>query len=243
MKDDILDKIKKKVSENYRIEDVSYIPDIEDSKLTFGNTALRFKASVLYIDIRESSSYFENHRKQTISKIHKAYYYTINKIARNWGGHPRSFNGDSLLVFFPEGRAYTNYAVKSAMEISYMLNANDGIKKVLPKGVNIDFGIGITNGKLLCTKVGMTGKPNNKDLIWLSTAVNKAVRLSDDAKNPYNIHISEDVYNELSDNHIYQIQNQGEQTERKVNMWNLKKYEYNGEYFNGYQTDYYMIVS
>jgi len=79
---------------------VTCVPTLDDSRLTFGNKGLKFEATVLFIDLRGSTALLNNHNKSTVAKIHKAYYYAIVKISKLLGGENRSFNGDSLLVFF-----------------------------------------------------------------------------------------------------------------------------------------------
>lgn len=100
LKEDIKNKVKSILDEKFTITDVSYIPKLDDSKLTFGNTGLRFKGSVLFIDMRGSTEVLNNHNKSTVAKLHMAFFHTIVKIANSLDGHVRSFNGDSALVFF-----------------------------------------------------------------------------------------------------------------------------------------------
>ena len=69
-------------------------------KLTFGNTGLKFEATVLYIDMRNSTEILNKHNRATVAKMHMAYFHTVVKIANSLGGEVRSFNGDSMLVFF-----------------------------------------------------------------------------------------------------------------------------------------------
>jgi len=69
------------MDENFVIEDVTYVPSIDNTKLTFGNKGLRFEATVLFIDMRGSTKILNNHNKSTFSKIHMAYFHTIIKLA------------------------------------------------------------------------------------------------------------------------------------------------------------------
>ena len=100
LKQDITDKVKAIMDEEFKIEDVTYVPDIKNSKLTFGNTGLKFEATVLYIDMRGSTEILNKHNKASVAKMHMAYFHTVVKIAKSLGGEVRSFNGDSMLVFF-----------------------------------------------------------------------------------------------------------------------------------------------
>ena len=51
LKDDIKSKVKAILDEKFVVTDVTYVPRIDDTKLTFGNTGLKFEATVLYIDM------------------------------------------------------------------------------------------------------------------------------------------------------------------------------------------------
>ncbi|MFW9929882.1 MAG: adenylate/guanylate cyclase domain-containing protein [Candidatus Thorarchaeota archaeon] len=243
LKEDILDKIKKHIDESFDIEDVTYVPTLDDSKLTFGNKGLRFEATVLYIDLRGSTALLNEHNKSTVAKIHKAYYYTIVNISKSLGGENRSFNGDSLLVFFPGTTKQTlSNAVRAAMHMNYMLSHEDGIRKHLKKYAGIDFGIGLDDGEILCTKVGIGGTYDNKDLIWIGNPVNKSTVLSDSAKSPYNIYISDYVYSNLTDDVKYHEVKDLWGNIQKVNMWSQTSIMYNGSYITCYYTNYYWPI-
>ena len=120
LKDDIKNKAKAIVDEKFIVEDVTYVPDLETTKLTFGCTGLLFEATVLYIDMRGSTAILNKHYNTTVAKIHMVYFHAIVKIANNLGGQVRSFNGDSLLVFFQGTTKNTlSNAVKAAMKMKF----------------------------------------------------------------------------------------------------------------------------
>jgi class 3 adenylate cyclase len=244
LKQDILDKIKEHIDENFDIQDVTYVPTLDDKKLTFGNTGLKFETTVLYIDLRSSTALINKHNKGTVAKIHKAYYYTIVKIAQSLGGENRSFNGDSLLVFFQGTTKNTlSNAVKAAMQMRYMLSNSEGISKHLSKYTTIDFGIGLDDGDVLCTKVGIGGTYDNKDLIWIGNPVNKSTVLSDLGKSPNHIYISKYVYDNLNDDVKYHTENDAWGNPQQTNMWNQAYLPYNGKTEYCYYTSYYWTVS
>jgi adenylate cyclase len=235
LKDDITKKVKDIMDTKFEVIDISYVPEITDSKLTFGNKGLRFEATVLNIDMRGSTKILNKHNRSTVAKIHMAYFHTLVKIASKLGGHVRSFNGDSMLVFFPGTTIKTvSDAVKTAMHMKYMIsNKNSGINQLLSKYSAIDFGIGIDDGEILVTKIGVGGDSNNKGLFWAGNAVNKAVKLSDRANYPKHICISKRVYNNMQDRTKYK-----DAQNKLDNMWTYNTFNYNGieEYF--YETSY-----
>lgn len=245
LRQDIYNKVKDIVDTKFEVTDITYVPDINDSKLTFGNTGLQFEATVLYIDMRGSTEILNKHNNPTVAKIHMSYFHTIVKIASSLGGDVRSFNGDSMLVFFQgTTKATLCNAVIAAMQITYMLtNKENGINNLLEKYTPINFGIGIDDGKILSTKIGVGGDSNKKDLIWIGNAVNKSVVISDARQSPYYIGISNYVYSNLTDPAKYSIQKNIWGTNTKVDMWTPSSITYNNTWEQCYYTSYYWSVS
>lgn len=245
LKNDITQKVKDVLDTVFITDEVTYVPEIGDSKLTFGNKGLQFEATVLYIDLRDSTKILNKHNKSTIAKIHKAYLFTTVKIATSLGGEVRSFNGDSVLAFFQGTTKNTlSNAVKAAMQIRYMIaHSESGINNLLSKYSAVDFGIGIDDGKILCVKVGVGGDANTKDLIWIGNAVNKSVVISDDCKAAEYIGISSYVYANLNDDVKYGYQKNYFGQDIKVDMWKPYRILYNGSYETFYKTSWYWIVS
>ena len=244
LKSEITDTVKGILDTNFQIEDVTYVPEITDTKLTFGNKGLKFEATVLYIDLRDSTKILNTHNKSTIAKIHKAYLYTTVKIAKSLGGEVRSFNGDSVLAFFQGTSKDTlSNAVKAAMKIRYMIaHTESGINTLLAKYSAVDFGIGIDDGHILCVKVGVGGDANTKDLIWIGNPVNKSVVISDECKASYYIGISSYVYANLNDDVKFNTEKNSWGQDVKVNMCTSYQVLYNGQYETFYKTHYYWGV-
>jgi class 3 adenylate cyclase len=244
LRQEIIDKVKAIVNENFTVEDVTYVPDIKNSKLTFGNTGLRFETTVLYIDMRGSTEILNKHNKSSVAKMHMAYFHTIIKIVKPLGGEVRSFNGDSILVFFQGTSKVTlSNAVQAAMQIKYMIsNTEGGINNYLSKYSALNFGIGIDDGHILCTKIGVGGDSNNQDLMWIGNAVNKATVISDTRQNPSHIGISSWVYGNLEDRVKLGNQTDAWGNVSKVDMWTRGIISYNGvqEYY--YFTDWHWTV-
>lgn len=237
LKEDIIKKAKEIESETFQVEEVSYVPTISNSKLTFGCKGLEFEATVLYIDMRGSTAILNTHRKRVVAKLHMLYYHAIVKIAKATGGEIRSFNGDSLLVFYQGSlKLSSSKAVRAAMQMKYAIKTllNDKLKNYS----DIDFGIGIDHGKILATKVGVGGADETKDLIWIGNAVNKSTKISDKCKSDYNIGISELVFDNLNDNVKY-IEEVFLFIKYPKNIWNSSTLLYN----NNYETYYYTTLN
>ena len=244
LKEQIIGKVEEIIYNDFDAADVNYIPNIEDGRLTFGNTGLRFDATVLYIDMRGSTEILNRHRRATVAKIHMAYFHTIVKIAKKLGGEIRSFNGDSMLVFFyGTSQEVIDNTVKTAMQMKYMItSSNSGINYILSEYSAIDFGIGIDCGTILCTKVGIGGKYDNKDLMWVGNAVNKATVLSDESKSPYHIRISEAIYDKLGiDLRLGDKKNNWGQMDT-VRVWKDSTIIYNGYTETCYYTNWHIPI-
>lgn len=241
LKEDIIKKAKEIESETFQVEEVSYVPTISNSKLTFGCKGLEFEATVLYIDMRGSTAILNTHRKRVVAKIHMLYYHAIVKIAKATGGEIRSFNGDSLLVFYQGATKQSlSNAVKAAMQMSYAIK--ELLNEQLKNYTDIDFGIGIDDGKILATKVGVGGSDETKDLIWIGNAVNKSTKISDQCGSSFNIGISQRVYNNLLDDVKYHIKDNGYLGKQKIDMWNSYNFTYNGKNEVYYKTNYYWRI-
>lgn len=129
-------------------------------------------------------------------------------------------------------------AVKAAMQMKYMIsNSDSGINNYLAKYSAIDFGVGIDYDKILCTKVGISGE-NNRDLFWVSNAVNRSTRLSDKAESPNHINISSVVYNNLLDGVKYVTTKDYWGNDQKEDIWKSNTFQYNDSWETYYSTSY-----
>lgn len=243
MKKGIEDKVTEIIDSNFDVSEVTVVPDIEDSRLTFGNKGLRFEATVLYIDMRGSTEILNKHNRVSVAKLHSAYFHTIVTIAKSLGGEVRSFNGDGMLVFFQGTTKRTlSNAVKAAMQMKYMLTSDDSrVKTKMQKYSAVNFGIGLDDGNILCTKVGISGT-NNRDLVWIGNPVNKSVKLGDTREAPYHIGISSYVYTNLEDDVKYHEREIMWGDKEKVDMWESDWFTYNGQSQKYYYTSYYWTV-
>lgn len=244
LKQDIIDNVKNIIETNFTFEEVTYVPELSNPKLTFNSTGLKFEATTLYIDMRDSTEALNKHNKPTIAKIHKAYLYTTVKIAKDLGGEVRSFNGDSVLAFFQgTTKQSLSNAVKAAMQIRYMIaNTDSGINNLLGKYSAVNFGIGLDHGKVLCAKVGVGGNDNTKDLIWIGNSINKSVVISDECSSPTYVGISKLVYDNLLDEVKFGEQKNYFGQIEKVDMWKPFSVQYNGKTETLYKTTWYWTV-
>lgn len=242
MKNGIDNKVAEIIDETFEVTDITYVPDINDIKLTFGNKGLKLTATTLYIDMRGSTAVLNKHNRSSVAKVHKAYFHTIVTIAKSLGGEVRSFNGDGMLVFF-QGNTQKKLsdAVSSAMKMKWMLTSNDSkVKKKMEKYSSVNFGIGIHYGEIVCAKVGVSGE-NNRDLVWIGNAVNKSVKIGDEIHN--DIGISSSVYDNLEDRVKYVTEKVLYGDDVQKNIWKTGTINYNGSNEKYYYTTYHIEVT
>lgn len=242
LKEDIRNKAKEIRDTIFVKKSANSVPSIDTPALTFGGTGLTFPATVLYIDMRGSTKLLNTHQRRVTAKIHMIYYHTICKIAKQDGGEIRSFNGDSLLVFFYGNSVdVTRNAVRSAFRIRFAIT--DIINKTLTEYTDIDFGIGIDYGEILATKVGLGGNSDNKDLIWIGNAVNRSTKISDECCDPYYVGISASVYGRLEDGLIHYKEQNSYGYEQVCNVWNQSRLVYNDDYEIFYKSSCQIVIS
>jgi adenylate cyclase len=234
MKDDISGRLKEMLAAgDYEIKDSESIPGPGDNRLTFGNTGVRFYAATLYIDMRGSTKVLNLHQAHSVAKIHKAYLYTATTLIADGGGQIRSYNGDSILAFFPgNSKAAITSAIKSAMQIKYMLTQVS--KPEFERYQPLNFGAGVDHGQILCVKAGRAQNDNHSDMIWLGNAVNRATVLSDRAKEPTHVFISSFCHHNLEDS---------AKRRNGVDMWTEEAIEYNGASEKAWKTTHHWAVN
>ena len=241
LSEDIIKKAKEIEKSSFSVTEITTVPTLSDSRLTFGCTGLKFEATVLFIDMRGSTDVLNTHNKKTVAKMHMIYYHTIVKIAKDTGGEIRSFNGDSLLVFYKGTKKATfSTAVEAAMKMRYAIT--ELINENLKNYTDIDFGIGIDHGGILATKVGVGGSDETKDLIWIGNAVNKSAKISDACCYPNYIGISSYVYSNLLDHVKFGTKKDYWGYERQVDMWAQSSLTYNGKNETYYYTSWYWRI-
>lgn len=238
LKTDIFNAVNSIIDNQMEINEVVKVPDISDSSLTFGLTGQRFINVCFYIDMRGSTAVLEKHNANVVIKIHKAFFIVVLKVVNNNGGEVRSFNGDSLLAFFPGNNSTSiESAIKSAMQVKYLLLVDENClnKKIKQKyDTEIDIGIGLDIGTTTAAKIGQSGS-NNQDLIWIGSNVNHSVKISDDRKATNNIGITSRLYDNLTNNTKFH--------NNTTNMWQRSFYSYNNHSEVVYITAYHWTVS
>jgi len=186
-----LDIIDDYLNASYVKEDTRVVPKKPD--LTFGNTTKKISfAVVIYVDMRKSRKILSDASTFWSVKIHRAFLLALTHCVERREGRMRSFNGDGVLAFFV-GENASSRAVRAAMDMKgFILKINEHLES--EDVTKIDFGVGIAQGEIMVAKSGKAGDDQTKqDLIWVGLPVYMAVELSDYAKSPKNLWISNNV--------------------------------------------------
>lgn len=192
---DLETKVQEYLKGDYEVIDTHKIPSAED--VAFGNKAYRLKLTSFCIDLRKSTDLLQVHDKETCGKIHKAYLTIASKIILENGGQIRSFNGDSVLAFWPaQTKLDIQKAVRTALKLKWALN--DNFSKYFEPYSKLDFGIGVDWGTVYIVKAGLPRNDNNNDLVFLGMCVNYSCMIANQAYGPNHVEISADVYNNLT---------------------------------------------
>lgn len=196
---------------DYQIIETENIPSPEN--VGFGKKAYKIQLTSFCIDLRKSTELLRIHDKETCGKIHKSYLTIASKIITENGGQIRSFNGDSVLAFWPAKYKWqVNAAVRAAFQLKWALNTK--FSKYFEDYSKLDFGIGIDFGDVYIVKAGLPQNDNNNDLVFLGMCVNYSSMIANQAYGPNHIEISSDVYTNLEEDLLI-----GVSGGFKTNMW------------------------
>ena len=239
MKADIEKKIQRTLNEPFEIEDVETIPDLNDSRLCFENKGLRFEATVIYLEIRDSALILSRNTPVMLEKIRMSYFYVIIEIVHSLGGIVRRAHDDGFYIFF-QGTTQDslNSAVKAAMKIKYMLtNEYSQVKKMLDIYDALNFAMGIDDGKVLCVRAGDESIQHG-DLIWSGEALTIATTIAKILPMPEHIGVSELVHYNLKDSIKYR---KGKKETQEI--WHSGHFNYNKKQQTYFHTSFFWTVS
>jgi class 3 adenylate cyclase len=228
------DKITDYMNGDYEIIETSTIPSPAD--VPFGKKGYKLKLTAFCIDLRKSTDLLRIHDKETCGKIHKSALTITSKIISVNHGQIRSFNGDSVLAFFPaqskwdiENTVMTAFQLKWALDVKFS-NFFEPYSK-------LDFCIGIDWGDVYIVRAGLPKNDNNNDLVFLGMCVNYAAAIANQGHGPKHIEISSDTYQNLTDTWLY-----GTNNGVKQNMWTDGKVNWKGKVWNTKCTSWYQEV-
>ena len=170
------------------------------------NKIYRGKASVLFVDMRESTKLPEKFNTAQLVKIYRSYIRTVVQAIRYSGGVVRDFMGDGVLAVFSDSEdgKSEEKAVRAARYITTAVDKllNPALDRAIKHRVSC--GVGIHTGEITLSKVGMKGKEQQEDaedefgIAWIGNSTNLACKFSGAVGNG-TIFISPSTYSALTD--------------------------------------------
>lgn len=145
--------------------------------LTFGNTGVRIDATVLYADIRGSTTMVDELPDTRAAEYYKAFLHCCAKIVKASDGTITAYDGDRLMAIFV-GNSQGANAIRAALKIS------GAVSQIINPQFRALYGaahralthtVGIDCGVLLAAK---TGVRVDSDLVWVGPAANYAAKLN-----------------------------------------------------------------
>lgn len=163
------------------------------------------KASILFVDMRDSTKLSERFSSEQLVVIYRSYIRSIVQAIRYSGGSVKDFMGDGVLAVFiddSDGKS-EDKAVWAARYITTVIDKV--LNPVLDQKMHhrISCGIGIHTGQVSVSKVGMKGREQQEDaepeygLVWIGSSTNLACKMSSAVSNG-TIFISSSTYSELT---------------------------------------------
>lgn len=186
-------------ADNNQFEEANSIPNRD--KLTYTN-GFYVNCAALFVDIRESSTMTDEHRRPVLAKVYRSFISEIvalfneNNITKEVNNH-----GDCVwcVCDTPYKSDIDELFSMAARACSMVDILNYKLKK---KGyTTYSVGVGMDYGRALMIKAGCDGSGIN-DVIWMGDVVNQACHLCNDANSGYfdkRVFLSNVVYNNLNE--------------------------------------------
>ncbi|MCB8980147.1 MAG: adenylate/guanylate cyclase domain-containing protein [Ardenticatenaceae bacterium] len=180
-------------------EELNSIPSRE--KLTFTN-GYYVMCSAVWVDIRDSSSLPDYHKRPTLAKLYRAYLSEVVAIINgNIDCAEINIIGDGVSAIFD-----TKYKadIESVFRVGYeIVSLNRVLNYKLRKRDirEIKIGVGMSYGRALMVKAGYKGSKIN-DVVWMGDVLNSAAKLSNFANKTFSdgpIMVSESIYMNLDE--------------------------------------------
>lgn len=193
------------------------------------------KASILFVDMRDSTKLPDQYDAERLIKIYRSYIRTVVQAVRYSNGVVRDFMGDGVLAVFIDDE-HGNSEDKAVYAARYITTAVDKFLNPLLEDkfkYRISCGIGVHTGEVTLSKVGMKGKEQDTEaeteygIAWIGNSTNLACKQSS-AVNCGTIFISPSTYAALSDLD-------------KSNYWTPISTEKGSNHLSGYTAEHYYL--
>ena len=186
-------------ADNKQFEEADSIPDRD--KLTYTN-GFYVNCAALFVDIRESSTMTDEHKRPVLAKIYRSF---ISEIVALFNGNSITkevnIHGDCVwcVCDTPYKSDIDELFSMAARACSMVDILNYKLEK--KEYTTYSVGVGIDYGRALMIKAGCDGSGIN-DVIWMGDVVNQACHLCNEANSGYfdkRVFLSNVVYNNLNE--------------------------------------------
>ena len=170
------------------------IKDLENNNKTYS-----IVAAILFIDIRKSTFLTENSQTKSMVKIYREFMRMAVGCVRKNGGVTRQFLGDRIMGVFVDSVDDKGVVIERATDKA--INAARSLQTAIDYSLNKHLKYKV-NGNVIECGIGIDEQDEDKedevDCVWVGNITNHASKYSDLAAGG-EIFISENVYNQLSD--------------------------------------------
>jgi class 3 adenylate cyclase len=196
LKDDLESHVAKIFREQWSKRKGQDIPEPEDLLLG-SNDALEFeRATVLYADLRGSTSLVDGKQWWFAAEIYKTFLHCAGQIINEEGGVITSYDGDRIMgIFLGDGQ--TTSAARCGLKINYAVEEiiNPALKKQYPnEDTVVRQVVGIDTSEIRAARTGVRG---DNDIVWVGRAANYAAKLTE-LNETMQTWLTEDAYNQLN---------------------------------------------
>jgi class 3 adenylate cyclase len=197
----ISDDLSAKVSEiflsSWETQAGRVVPEPDALRLT--NHAIEFdRATILYADLKGSTSMVNNKAWQISGEIYKSFLHCAASIIRDEGGSITSYDGDRVMGIWV-GDSQSTPAARSALKINYAVKniINPAFKKQYgDRYFDVKHVVGIDTSPIRAARTGVRGE---NDIVWIGRAANYAAKLTDLGNMAESTFITNDVFKWLLD--------------------------------------------
>ncbi len=232
LKDDISNQVSQTIQQSWDIRDGRSVPSNDEIALSGGGVRLQ-EATVLYVDLAQSSKLATDFQQKTAGKVIRIFLSSMCRLITESGGTITSFDGDRVMGIFLGDNKNTN-AATCALKMNYVMSKiiqpaiSSYFTSVREAGFNISHSVGIDKSAILAVRAGQRG---SNDLVWVGRAPNLAAKLCEIREEYYRSYISEDVFLMLNESAKYG----GSQ---KSLMWDKRNYQFLGENITIYSSSW-----
>ncbi|MFA0630351.1 adenylate/guanylate cyclase domain-containing protein [Vibrio sp. 10N.222.49.A3] len=195
----IIDKQVKKFSKPVSTSSMSRIPNVDSIPTEQSDKWLKIDNVVcVFVDMKNSTQLSASHYASSTGRVYTLFTGTAVRVFKELGASYVDIKGDGVFALFDYDKVH--HAFASAVTFKTFVNDVFTQKVTNKTKVNTGVHIGIDQGTLLVSKIGLRRSASRGDMhneVWAGKAVNMAAKLSGLSKDD-EIHVSDRFYKNLT---------------------------------------------